>query len=172
MTVRISGPLPVDEGTVSAAERDLGATFPPDFRGFLLEQNGGEPEPNSFAVPAAELEVGVSGFLGLGRADLDLLESAQSYADRTPSLVLPIAETDVGDLVCLSLRREDFGTVYHWDHEREADEGELPTGDNLTRLAGSFGDFLVGLQPDDETEDDWADVRSAWIDPDFLKSLS
>ncbi len=36
--------------------------------------------------------------------------------------MLPIALAEGGNLVCLSVANDDFGSVHFWDHEAEAEE--------------------------------------------------
>jgi hypothetical protein len=73
-------------------------------------------------------------------------ENLDVYNGRVPSWLLPVADDEYGNLYAVSLRSHDLGSVWFWDHEEEADEGEAPSEENISRKAGSWGEFLQGLQ--------------------------
>jgi len=147
------------------AEEVLGVPLPAEYAQFLATRNGGRPEPNVCDLPQArELGVGVALLFGVDRApESDLLTQHRALLGRVPADRLPVAEAEGGNLVCLSLRD---GGVDFWDHEWEAEEGEDPGEDNLTRIADGFSAFIAALQPLDEPQP--GAVREAWIDPALL----
>jgi hypothetical protein len=49
-----------------------------------------------------------------------LLDEWETYRGRMPSTFLPIAE-DSGNKVCMELSPNNYGKVYYWDHNNEAD---------------------------------------------------
>lgn len=164
-----------DENAVTALEARLGNRLPESYRAFLLQYNGGRPEPNLFKI-TEQRHGGVHTFFGLltraNDTDIDALRLQMKH--RVPARCLPIALAEGGNLVLLSLRDFDRGAVYFWDHELEADEGEPPTENNLFRVAGSFEQFWQELRrfsPED-VHLDMKRVKSAWIDPDLLKDLN
>ncbi len=69
------------------------------------------------------------------------------YRERMPSNLIPIAYDPGGNLVCLSTKGKDEGSVYFWDHENEAAVAGAPQPyyDNLRLVASSFGAFLASL---------------------------
>jgi hypothetical protein len=71
----------------------------------------------------------------------------QTYHDRVPTWLLPVAGDEYGNLFAISLRANDFGSVWFWDHEEEADEGESPAEGNIELKAPNWAAFLEGLQP-------------------------
>jgi len=74
----------------------------------------------------------------------------KTFSGRHPSWLLPVAQDEYGNLFCLSLRDEDFGTVWFWDHEEEADEDEPPTEDNVSQIATDWRAFIERLGPIEE----------------------
>jgi hypothetical protein len=132
-------------------EEELGARLPDDYRAFLIKFNGGRPEPNWFPMQG---ELGVGGvdlFLGIRRPGEwdDLLTAKRRLLERMPPHMLPIAHAECGNLICLSLGGSDSGSVYYWDHELEADEGEEPTYANLSHVADSFATFWEAIRTGD-----------------------
>jgi hypothetical protein len=76
-----------------------------------------------------------------------------------------VAHAPGGNLICLSLREEDRGTVWFWDHEQEAEEGDPPREDNLTMVAESFDEFASRLVAPDDADVPEPTVREVWVDP-------
>ena len=66
---------------------------------------------------------------------------------RVPQWLLPVAMDEYGNIFAVSLRADDFGSVWFWDHEEEADEDEPPTEDNIQFKTSGWNAFLASLQP-------------------------
>src|SRR5687768_9249320 len=125
LNVGFSSPCsPAPEGALADTERQLEVKIPEDYREYLLEIcNGGRPQDNVFEQ--GEVSTGVASFFGVGHPedDEDMIKVYEIYKDRVPSWLLPVADTEEGNLICISIRQEDEGAVYFWDHELEASEG-------------------------------------------------
>lgn len=150
MSVEISktGPT-ITAADIAAFESRIGHELPADYRKFLLKYNGGRPGHN--VVRGEERnDVAVQIFFGIRDHEYyDLDAQWRMMRGRVLDDQLAIAIDGFGNLICLALEDDDYGTVYFWDHECEADEGEEPSYDNLTRLASSFTDFWVRMEPFD-----------------------
>lgn len=106
-------------------ERVLGARLPTDYAEFIRAYGF-----SMFGGVATVLlraddcpwgrEVTVDGFFGFGDATTSLVEMLATYAGRMPSNLLPIGDSPGGNIYCLSVRGDDVGSVYCWDHERRA----------------------------------------------------
>jgi hypothetical protein len=140
------------DSQINAAEKDLGRALPAEYRQFLLQYNGGRPEPSDFVIVdprRGTTQIGtVRYFLGINTPEetenLDYVLGV--FSDRMPSRIFPIARDPGGNFIVISSAGPDAGKVYFWDHEREADTGE-PAGDqNLYPIANSFGEFLDMLK--------------------------
>ena len=161
---------PVTQEQLQAAEKRLGLSLPEAFRRHLLKFNGGRTVRNVFAVPGWG-DCSVEQFLGItSDTGDDLLSVSESYRGRIPPEMIPIAYADGGNLVCLCVSGTDVAAVFLWDHEREGEEGEPPTHDNLSRVADGFEEFLDGLRESDDHgfDDVLEDVEEDWAEPDFL----
>ncbi len=146
---------------VEAVESRLGSSLPAEFRNLLSTAgNGGYVE--SVGVG----EVGLVALFGVERGDdLDVEQRLTLSQDRVAPGLLPVADAEGGNLVCLSLRPRDFGAVWFWDHEMEL------VGDACSPVAADFAEFLALLGPGDESTDDLPTVISSWIDPAFQAEL-
>jgi hypothetical protein len=91
----------------------------------------------------------------------DITQEAQ-HIENLGAGSFPIAWAEGGNYILMDLA--SGGTVSYWDHEQP---------DSPTELAESFLSFLDLLEPFDATAVELkpGQVISAWIDPDFLKSL-
>jgi cell wall assembly regulator SMI1 len=134
---------PASEESIQRLEQRIGQPLPPAYREFLRQHDGGPLELNNRAV---------NEIFGLGDEVPDfasMWNALDRYRDRVPQWLLPVANDSFGNLFALSLRAEDNGSVWFWDHEKEADEDEPPTEDNIRRVAPDWPTFLDSLKPVD-----------------------
>ena len=143
-----SGP-PLDESKIAQAEKRWGVKIPPAYRKFLMSHNGGRPDPSDFRIttPRGSELVSIRTFLGIDMPEetfgLDYV--METFADRLPSDLFPIARDPGGNIIAVATQGADAGKVYFWDHEREADDGEPPSKMNLHLISESFDSFLKNL---------------------------
>ncbi len=139
------GRLPEDQ--LARFEARIGRVLPADYRAFLLQHNGGRPVPADFVISAEGGTDTLHHTYGLhdGPSSFSLLDAYETYLGRVPPALLPIADDPGGNQICLGIDGEHRGAVFFWDHEREADGGELPSFDNVTPVAPSFAAFLAAL---------------------------
>lgn len=138
----------LSEADVRSLEKELGFSLPAEYKDFLLNHNGGWPEPNEFPIEdnPSDDRGRVHYFLCIEDGDeYNLMDWVVDYEGRLPPGLLPIACDPGGNLICLSVSGENAGTVYFWDHEEEAGPGETPSYENAYHVAESFGEFLERL---------------------------
>ncbi len=159
MTIQHSnfyGPLAFDK--LQAMEQSLGAELPAEYRQFLLEHNGGVPDPDCFIVPGDEEYDGepserqMACFFAIhdhewsdqtpeGSLGYPLQEAWRDFRAELPgSQVVPIGKDWNGSYICLGYRGEECGRVFYYDHEYE----------ELRPLAEDFRAFLTLLRPCEE----------------------
>lgn len=126
--------------------------LPEGFKRFCLTVNGGVPGPTNqfFPVerrfekfhdeygcsPTGVPGVSVACFLSLyGKSSVDTLMELLSETDQLPVERVPVAQEGCGNVLMLSVGKDDFGAFYYWDHELQAD----------CQIADSFEAFLEGL---------------------------
>jgi len=121
--------------------------FPKKYRDFLLRYNGGRPTPRAF--PIEELANNPFGVVHFFFGINDPIESCnldwnfEVFSERIPSNLFAIGCDDAGDLICLSLFGHDAGSVVFWDRHTEP---EIPSYENVYRVADSFEEFVDSLQ--------------------------
>ena len=149
VTIHGSSGLTLDD--IDHAEKRLGQPIPAGYREFLLKHNGGRPDPSEFTMAApseGSTQIGsVKSFLSINGPEetLDLDYVFNTFHQRIPARLFPVARDPGGNLICIAIEEPDAGKVYFWDHEREAEETEPPTEANLYFVADSFDAFLDKL---------------------------
>lgn len=142
---------PLTESKINEAEKRIGQAIPMAYRKFLLEHNGGHPEPSDFKMSNAQkgmTETGtVKKFLGIDGPEktLNLDYTLETFRDRMPTDLFPVARDPGGNLICIFAEGPNKEKVYFWDHEMEAEEGQPPTETNLSFIANNFDEFLKKL---------------------------
>lgn len=146
----------VGEEEVRNLETRIGYSFPPAYRKFLLENNGGPTKPFAFQWNDGDSDYADSVLRCLLAIHGNPAEywdqfdyHLRMFVDRIPSHMAPIGVDPFGNLVLISLDGEDVGKIYFWDHENEVEEGEVPGYKNLHLVADDFDQFLAGLVPTD-----------------------
>jgi len=140
---------PATEDNLVDFERELGARVPAPYREFLLQFNGACPEPNLFNFKDSDKGSDCRYILGLNGTDHDLRHYLETHKLRLPQGLLPIAYDSVGNLICISIRQQDHGHVYFWDHSlansaSASDNQDL--ADKILPVADSFDQFLFNLK--------------------------
>ena len=125
-------------------EKENNIELPDDYRAFLLEANGGTPNPNNNERP----DTIVTYILGMHNGDYyaSLYKHVDMFSGRLPLSTFPIATDPFGNLFIMSLHPDGFGHVYFWDHEGEPKDQDGHYVDNCTFVAYSFSDFLNNLR--------------------------
>ncbi len=144
--------LPAD---IQEVEREMGRALPSAFLEFVGQYDGAEPETNVFKIGDTN-KSGVNGFIPVR----DILDERVSI-ENLPSTALPVAWAEGGNYVFIDVASR---AVYFWDHEQP-----IPP----VRIASDFAAFIEMLEPFDpgSVELKPGQVISAWIDPEFRKSL-
>jgi cell wall assembly regulator SMI1 len=125
---------------VERLEQRIGRRLPTSYRDYLLRQDGGWLESNDAAVKT---------IFGVGNVkdSASMWRALETFDERVPAWLLPVARDEYGNLFAVSLRDEDLGSVWFWNHEEEADEDEPPVEENLELKAPDWPGFLSSLRP-------------------------
>lgn len=117
--------------------------FPKQFIRFLDQYNDGELDVN---VIQGYEECCIRYFYGTTSETYSNIEDVfKCFKERMPYNCIPIAETEGGNQVCMSLNSETYGKIYFWDHETmDVDEGEKCeySIESMPLLADSFVELL------------------------------
>lgn len=146
----------LQDDRINVLEELIGVQIPIDYKKFLLNHNGGIPEPGFFQIFGSEARWHVRSFLGL---DLPIKSSNidwnwNSLKGRIPKHLLPIADDDMGNFVLMSFVGFNRGKILFWIHDQETSFDSL---ESLHDVNASFDEFIESLH-DYDIEDE---IRAA-----------
>ena len=136
---------------IAILEAGRNIKLPVAYKKFLLENNGGEPEPNYFDIPDLPGKGSlVDYFNGLGvSTPYGNLEAAlDTYRDRLPDGFIAIGADPGGNVLCLGIKMPHLDKLYYWDHHDELDKRGRSKKDmgNMYWLADDIYEFLDNLR--------------------------
>jgi hypothetical protein len=144
----IDGTPTLTEDSLRSVEQKYSCELPDDYRRFLLANNGAFPSPDcvTFEEAGRQTASDVFCFLAIDdeRAWASLEWHFETYSGRLPNNTLPIARDSGGNLWLLSVRSENAGSIFFWDHGSfdTFDEADLT---NWPLVAASFQEFWDSL---------------------------
>lgn len=150
-------------------EKKLNICFPEDYKQHLLKYNGGHPikdgAPMISPIDKSETDIGINWFLAIYNGEssnfLKAYNTFKIWQKRMPDELIPIANASCGNAICISIKGNNYGKVYFWDHEQEAYEGEEPDYSNVHLIANNFTDFINSLYETELLEDE--NGKNLWI---------
>ncbi|MCY7948835.1 SMI1/KNR4 family protein [Bacillus atrophaeus] len=160
-------------------ERNIGNQLPSDYKDFLKEYGGcyleskktDEIEYNVCYKPLEkdpwmeeddETQL-LEGFYGLTSNHDSIQKAIDTYSDRFPRNIIPIASSAGGNEICIDIENEK---ILFWDHELSHPDKDF------FLIANSFEEFILSLIDEPfETDDNVSDVEIEILDNDFGKLL-
>lgn len=136
----------LNETRLADFEINLGVRLPEDYRKFLMDHNGGIPEPSTFWIKDGIDSSEVFQFYGIhdGPEWLSLENYIIGKNFGIPEHLLAIGDDGTGNTICLGISGNKKGVVYFIDHEiHPFEEPNSYTG--VTRIADSFTQFISQL---------------------------
>jgi len=127
-------------------ETENQVSFTKKYKEFLIQWNGGYPEPNLFRVSDEQGVSVLNEFYGIGDMYSNLADYIDIYEYRLPDGFLPIANDPGGNIICLGTQEPYYEKIYFWDHEQEPEDAEDMS--NMYFLADNIDDFLDNLYED------------------------
>lgn len=153
----IDSAIKVYEEDVVEVENSLGIKLPEDYKEFIIQMNGGTPDEDmlyDFYDEVLELENTsiIREFFSLYADDtilknnLKVIYNTMKNEKTIPADMIPIADDPAGNIISLSLNRNDYGFIYYLNHEFE----DVETGYLIkSKIANSFKDFIDCLYTDE-----------------------
>jgi hypothetical protein len=140
----------VDEPAIASFEAMIGFRLPSEYRDFLLQFNGGQPENLVFrwGLSGGYTDSSVHYFFSITDQSIFSLQhqySIYASAGRIPEAMLPIATDAGGNLFLLTLGGSHSGRVFFWDHDNEGLVDNSASVETLIPLANSFQEFCEKL---------------------------
>ena len=142
------------EAQLQAVESRFGLALPNSYRRFLLAHNGGRSERCVFyykdeSGPYTDSVIDWWFAINDG-GNPSFEEYYQEFKIdevRVPVSLVPIAHDPGGSLICISVGKEDNGSIYFWDAGDDSGyvPGETPTMSNCHLVADSLEEFVDSL---------------------------
>ncbi|MDR7335405.1 SMI1/KNR4 family protein [Roseateles asaccharophilus] len=139
MKIQNQGPE-IDFATIDSLQQSLKAKLPDAYTLFLLQNNGGSPEPNVIDIPGiSDSPTDVQVFFGLGSptSSSDLLWNISLYENKVDEGYVPIGRDSGGNLFLIDIGPGRPGSIFYWDVTGVGD---------FIRVAENFGDFSEKLR--------------------------
>lgn len=122
---------------ISSFEKEYIFTLPKDYKRYLLENNGGDPNKVYYLENNADLVVNFFYSLGSQKFSLEQAIDDMKYDDPVVAKdFIPIGEDAFGNVLCLSVNEKTYGNVFSWDHEERG----------VRFISASFSNLLEGLK--------------------------
>lgn len=129
-------------------ETEYNVNLPERYKGFLLNWNGGYPEPSMFEISVEKGVSVIDHFFGIGDEESDLSDYIDVYEYRLPTGFVPIAYDPGGNVICLGTKDPYYDNIYFWDHENE--QGDNENMSKMYFLANNIDEFLGNLYEDED----------------------
>lgn len=159
---------------IETIEGIYGVDLPVDYKGFLLEHGGCFIKDNIMYQPIEVTPVtpvdgfdSVGGFYGITNDAYDIESAIQTHKDILGSFVMPIADADGGDLICVGLKDEYRGKIYYWYHEGETIDED--GNEYFYLIANSFEEFILKFSLHEREGGVSLDDIELFLDDDLLK---
>ena len=124
-----------DQNRFEAFCRAYQLEFPKAFVDYLQAHNNAQLEAN--ILDLGDNECCVRYFYGTSlELYSDICMIYEDYQGRMPAGLVPIADPDFGNQICMSLDKAAYGKIYFWDHEIA----------DLKEIAPSFDALLAGIK--------------------------
>ncbi|QTE40105.1 SMI1/KNR4 family protein [Mucilaginibacter gossypii] len=75
----------------------------------------------------------------IGNDGLSITQVLSTFQEQIPVGLLPICDGELGDIICMSLRQDDYEYIYYFHHES-------PPGNDLFLIATNFVAFVMKLE--------------------------
>lgn len=160
--------------SIETIEGLYGVDLPLEYKEFLLEYGGCFIKENFMYQPIEVTSVtpedgfdSIGGFYGITNNSYNIELIIQTYKGILGSSVMPIADADGGDLICIGLKDKYRGKIYYWYHENETtDEGGK---EYYYLIANSFEEFISKFSFHERKKNANLDDIEIFLDEDLLK---
>lgn len=146
---------PFTELEISQLEEDLEVVLPPDYRNFLMQFGGGQPECTVYESTMEGYTMGRIVHIDVLHGNYQAVGSPNiAYngilRDRVPSEVLVIGDNGGGSYLCIGVKGKYYGQIWMWYLDHQPGINQKPTFKKMELIAPSFTVFIEGLRPEED----------------------
>lgn len=146
--MKIKGFGRITQNEIEAFERENGFIFPEDYRSFLEENNGGEPQEyiNHIALEGTDEKIMLNVLFGIGdkiEKDLNISTWLKEFKGELPKTVIIIGVPEGGGVLLLSNSEKRKG-IFFWDNTFELEESN--EWNCMYKVADTFTEFVEKIR--------------------------
>ena len=130
---KYAGPM-VSEERIRTLERDIGMSFPSDYKSFIAERDGARPVPNAVLLPDGG-EIIMERLLRMEAGGKDSLASGAEALKKRGQRLVPFGSDPFGNLFCFRYLNNEVMAVVFWNHETNSS----------TVVCNTFSELLESL---------------------------
>ena len=150
---------------ISEFEKKYDISLPNDYKQFVLQYGSGYIKDGYCYRPIEKSPLTPED--GYDSTDYfygsDIAENIEEYQNELEGMLLPIADANGGDYICIGIKGKYKEQVYYWFHEG-SDEME----ENLSLIAKTFTEFISSFEKHEEQMDISLDDIEMILDDDLL----
>jgi hypothetical protein len=177
------------KSVIERIEKRYNIHLPEDYSEFILLYGGSCFEIDDIYYKAIDKipwlgEEGygsIYSFYGLNE-DESIEEEINTYIGRIPDWLIPIADGEGGNHICIGIKGENINKIFFWDHENELEAKKMleineymnidvnEYLDNIYLMANSFYDFIMTLENihNEKLEDENDGIIEFWLSDELL----
>ena len=144
----------ISQTDITELEKRIGFSLPDSYQKFLIQYNGGNPEPDCFIIPNCQHIYSIINNLWgvLPNQWNDLEENIEIFEHRFPQGFISIGRDLGSSQILISLEEKTYGKIYYWDVEEEPqdDINRIEDYSNLFLVAENFESFLSNIKSEKE----------------------
>ncbi|CAM4489702.1 hypothetical protein FHS16_005150 [Paenibacillus endophyticus] len=126
---------------VSHVESELDISFPTDYVDCVMQNNGGQPVPDTFNFQERTGAVFNSLIhLNIGESR-NIVDVYNNLKLRLPKKIYPFADDPFGNYLCFDYREGKAPVIVFWDHEKASIHEES----SISFVSSSFNELLDNL---------------------------
>lgn len=161
---------------IALIEKEYEITLPDDYKEFLQKYGGTYITRDGAFVSEHNSKSYCATFYGSSDNQDSLKRNIEEYLERMPSSIIPFADADGGDKLCIGVKGDAFRKIYFWNHEKELEAYRMLNPDktfpsidnywnNLEIVANSLTEFILSYKIEEKaTENITSNVEAVFSD--------
>lgn len=146
--MKIKGFGTISKKEIEIFERETGFIFPDDYRIFLEENNGGEPQEqeNYISLEGTEEKIMLNVLFGIGdelKKDFNIVTWLKEFKKELPKTVIVIGVPEGGGVLLLSISEKKKG-IFFWDNTFELENSD--EWNCMYKIADTFTEFIEKIE--------------------------
>jgi cell wall assembly regulator SMI1 len=147
---------PISQEDIETFEKKYNLKLPSEYQNFLLKHNGGMPTARRFKIKDGKIKSSFKFIMPLMKEiNNDEVKHNLEYSyikfirrNVIPDKYLPFGEDPRENILCISIKGDDYGSVFYWDREAELID-KIPQDECYHLIDNNFSKFIDGLKEND-----------------------